>query len=227
MAAKVEIISQKNYKQWLNGSDFSLNTSDYTNNLVGNVMQKIKTVTTVVVANYLHTEADSRANLQWDLAPEFPNSDTTVTLAANDGTNFYNEGFRVGDNVDVYFVSVVYGLTTIIGRPVTYCVGNTIKFTMPTPASFPTDINQIQLYNSTEITSLIYNYGLTENGNNYTNLSLVSNESQSFYTLTEIGAGSPRSTAFVDCESMGTPKSWVSGNGVKVRYVSGTSSQGF
>src|SRR5690606_13633454 len=41
------------------------------------------------------------------------------------------------------------------------------------------------------------------------------------------GAGSPRSTAFVDCESMGTPKSWVSGNGVKVRYVSGTSSQVF
>ena len=83
MAVNVQVISRKFFKQWVNGADFSANTGDYTNNLAGSVMQKIKLVQQIAVSwNSLWQAQVPGPNNTWVVS--IPTS-TTMNIVRNDG----------------------------------------------------------------------------------------------------------------------------------------------
>lgn len=220
MATEIVILSQKHYKQWINDSSYSSDLSNYTNNLAAIVMQKIKIVsqikirTDVVAANAPNADPN---NFEWKFTPIFPASSTNISITRTDGGDWTKENIISGDLVDLLIFSINFGNAIITGT-VTVVSKNVIEFTS-TSQSFPTDIIGAILVNKTPLKSLIWNFGLVENADVYDSKNLITDETQAWYSLAEIGTGSPRSTAFVNMQGLGIPKSWESGS-CRARYLS-------
>jgi hypothetical protein len=76
-----------------------------------------------------------------------------------------------------------------------------------------------KFYGKTPKTALIYNFGIIQNEDSYSSDSLVSDNSQGYYS-SEVGidSGGGRDTNFVDMELLGQYKDWQSGS-ARCRYV--------
>lgn len=219
MGVKVQVISSKFYKQWINAADFSADLTNYTNNLAGSVMQKIKLVQQVSVSWESNWVAQvSGANTFWVVS--IPTS-TTMSIVRNDGGNFLRDGMSNGDVVDIVFGN---------GSVVQYFNDGTITFVDENNIflSFGSSVSSYDITNNngvikgkTPLTSLIYNYGLVENGANFSGLSLVNGEEQAWYTVDTVGAAgmSGRDTTMIDMEGIGVSNAWENGS-CKVGFVS-------
>jgi len=229
MSVEINVISQKYYKQWINDSAFSSDLTNYVANLAALVMQKIKLITVVDVHTATKSgvaAANSPANLSWTFTPIAPSTSNTVTITNNGQIDWVNERFFVGDTVTFYGTSLSIGNFSSVDGTVTAVTPSVITIYYSLAQSYPNDIINAMLVNKTPLTSLIYNYGLIENTDNFNTNSLVTSENQGYYSTSEIGTGSPRATTFVAMEGLGIPNSWDSGS-CQARYVSGTETQRF
>jgi len=216
MAVSVQVSNVKFYKQWVNGSSFASDLTNFTQNLAGNVMQKIKVIQDIDISWLSEHTAPNRdsAYIQWLITNP---SATTINIIRSDGGNFITDGFNAGDTITLILYQTSSS-TTYTGT-LTTITTDTVLLTFSGASPVISGTNMVEMYGTTPLTALIYNFGLIENNGNYETLNLVTNESQGFYSTSEIGSGSPRSTAFVDMEGLGIPNSWESGS-AKVKFVS-------
>jgi len=224
MAVNVQVISSKYYKQWVNGADFSANTGDYTLNLAGSVMQKIKLVQQISISWSTLYDAPNRDSALSQFYFSQPAA-TTLKIERADGGSFINDGFNVGDNVQAELSTTS---TTDIYDGGTISVLSATEMTIinTDTTAIASGINRVNIYGQTPLTSLIYNYGLIENNDNYNNLSKINSESQGWYSLDEVGAAgmSGRDTTMIEMAGLGVSKAWQNGS-CYVGFVSETDYQ--
>ena len=211
MAVSVQVSNVKFYKQWVNGSLFASDLTNFTQNLAGSVMQKIKVVQDVDIA----WETTTQGGVEWDVS-------IAGRFFRKDAGSFNTDGFTVGDTALWYENAVYMGNITITSISTD---GKTLYYTLNSGSV--TNGDHPYLVGTTPLTSLIYNFGLIENNGNYETTNLVTNESQGFYSTGEVGGSDGmggRLTTWVDMEGLGIPNSWESGS-ARVKFVS--SSTGF
>lgn len=211
MAVSVQVSNVKFYKQWVNGSSFASDLTNFTQNLAGNVMQKIKVVQDVAIS----WETTTQGGVEWDVS-------IAGRFFREDAGNFNTDGFTVGDTA-LWYENAVYMANITITSISTD--GKTLYYTLNSGSV--TNGDHPYLVGTTPLTSLIYNFGLIENNGNYETTNLVTNESQGFYSTGEVGGSDGmggRLTTWVDMEGLGIPNSWESGS-ARVKFVS--SSTGF
>ena len=90
MAQKLDILSFKCFNQFRNGLDFSQNLAEFTNNLVGNVNEKVKVEVEYRAGWFAFTSFGE----EWELV----NNGSTWDVISNN-TDWESEGFSVGDVV--------------------------------------------------------------------------------------------------------------------------------
>ena len=216
MPINIDIINQKVFSQFKNGETFTSNITDFTPNLVGSVMEKIK-----IVSNF---------SIQWGFyyaAPEFdPNKvelrvrfdSDKLTIERMDGGSFIEDGFYQDQKItlraanDVF--SNVYNDKSIIS------VSNSfIVIDMDGVSSFPSTPVIYVIYGMEELTALVYSFGLIENDESVNFVSKVSGNDQGYYggNIGEL-IGGVRSTSFVNLIALGQYNDWVTGS-AKCRYV--------
>jgi len=225
MAVQVDIISSKFFHQTENGDDFSINTTDFNENFAGINMQKIKCLQQLQISNIDRWDAASGDPDQLPLRLSNP-SGTSINIIRDDGGNFLQDGFLLNDDIDFQFFSILVGQVTYASGVVTFLNSGEMTISFSGSSPIGGSITVVQLVVTTRLKSLVYSFGLVENGGNFDIKNISTNEDQTWYSVSEIGAGATRSTAFINMDSSGIPKSWVSGS-ARVRYVSGTAKQIF
>ena len=206
MGVVVSIVSQQYLKQWVNGPSFGSDLTNYTNNLAGSVMQKFKLIQQIDVI----WETTKLGGVEWDIS-------TAGVFFREDAGSFLADGFSTGDTAlwyenTVYMANITVNSISPDGKYMYY----TLNSGSVTNGDHP------YLVGVTPLTSLIYNYGLIENSDQYSSNSLVNNENQGWYTLDEVGADDGmggRLTNTVAMEGLGVSNAWENGS-CTVAYVS-------
>jgi hypothetical protein len=209
-------ISQKFFNQIGNGSDFSLNTGNYTSNLVAVAGEQLKAVFDISIG--------------WDSSSDIVNfwsvSEPTIGTGRiqRQFGSFLADGFAVGQSFD-YFddystvpVLVFSGTITAISAS-----GNRLDFAVDSGvlvAGSATDSGIKALAASWPLTALEWGFGFPGTSESYSNVSKVSG-SPMMYTAGGIGLGMARSTAAVPLIQSGIVSDWVTG-AATVAYVSET-----
>lgn len=228
MATITNIISRKFYKQWINGSTFSNDLTNFTTNLAGLVMQKIKAVYKIEVKTNVSSGVAANQDpgqLSWSITPlNVPSN--VFTFTRNDGGDFTKENFELGESVRTGFTSVSLGNFFFVNATITKLTVSEIEITFVASPTLPLDLISASVVSRQPLTALKYLFGILENAETFNNISLITNESMGWYSLDTIGAGSPRSTSFVNMGGIGLPKSWENGS-ARVRFVSGVDTQIF
>lgn len=224
MGVKVNVISRKFLKQWFNGSTFAVDLTNFTNNLAGLNMQKLKLIQTFEVSwqSTFYESTFNPSNVRWGV--EIVGN--TIEITRRDGGNFITDGFSVGDKVRLLNRNTASVNQDYLNGEITFINSeNVIILFSSAPTVFNANIYAWWLNGITPLTSLIYNYGLIENSANFSTLSIVSNENQGWYSLAEIGEdiASVRQTNWVTMGGLGIPKSWENGS-ARVKFVSTNSS---
>lgn len=221
MAVEVNIISSKFYKQWINDTDFSVDTSNYCDNLAGLVMQKIKLVQQIKIqwSSRMLAAQNEPSNMQWSVTQV---SSTIMTIDRGDGGSFLTDGFNNNDTIRITSCSTT-GSTfqTFNDGIVSELTATHMKITfLSATAVMQNNIFWWWINGITPLTSLVYNFGLIENNENYNDLSKATDESQGWYSLGTIGDNgvSGRETTVVQMEGLGVSNAWENGNAT-VSYV--------
>lgn len=207
MATEIQILSQKYFKQWNNGDDYSLDTTNFVTNLAGLVMQKIKIIQEIKIKwrSKMVAANDDPANMQWVVSQP---SSTILEIERNDGGDFLKDGFFVNDDVRTINRSQSLVNQTFNGGIITLVTKKlmNISFLSAQP-TLQSDIKSWVVVGETPLTSLVYNYGLIENNDSFSTNSLITNENQGWYTPSTI----PSFPLSLDMEGLGLPKSWKNG----------------
>jgi len=96
MGVVVSIVSQQYLKQWINGSSFGSDLTNYTNNLAGSVMQKFKLIQQIDVI----WETTKLGGVEWDVS-------TAGVFFREDAGSFLADGFSTGDTA-LWYENTVY-----------------------------------------------------------------------------------------------------------------------
>ena len=215
MGATVLVVDTKYFTQYKNGTTFASNPGDFTPNLAGSVMEKVKVVRTVNIGwSYIASSGN----------PCSPNGSGPATLIlTRTAGNWGDDSFTIGDECSLFWTDNggSQSDTTVV---ITAITGGVLVGTW---GGFPTGsangwLNaSVQLHGKTALTALIYKFGILGNNETFNVSSKVSGSSQGYYSGT-IGLGAPRSTAFQVGLKWGIPEDWISGI-MRVRYVSNPS----
>lgn len=221
----VNITEQKVFNQFKNGKAFTDNLADFTRNLTGSVMEKIRISTTYevqVIKKLGQPNAPRQHTTSFD--------GNTLIIDKNDNVNWNADGFFVGQTV--FIIAEGGGSTqTNANRFITKIVGDTIEINAGF-GSYPPPIGPDPNYTillQTPLRAIQFNFGLIENDDNFSAISLVTESSMGYYGV-EIGAaggvpGFPtwgRQTNFVDLDPLGKFKDFVTGS-ARARFVGGNS----
>ena len=217
MPIDVLVTSQKFYNEYKNDIGFGSNLLDFTPNLTGSVMEKVKFIQQVDVSwSVQYTSPNGSAA---DFAWTFTFAGTQLTIVRDSG-NFRNDGFSVGDNVDIYWFTTF--LTTYNGDILAMnTTGDLMLVDMGATTSLPAGVTSVTIFGDSPLEALVYNFGLIENGDTFNTISAVSGNSQGYYAA-GIGldtGGGVRDTSFVTMTRLGVYKDWQTGS-CKVRFVS-------
>lgn len=214
MAKNSEIVDQKFFNEFKNGTSFGDNPNDFTRNLTGSVLEKVRVLSTYQISwdiYYLAPDGDP-LEFKWGLSY----SGNELSIERTDGGDFTTEGFEVGQSATfgIYALLQVEVPCTIVSITKAVIVINTPSITV-----LPFPPGAIQIRGTEPIQGLVYNFGLIENSDNFSNISLVTEKSMGYYG-SGIGedTGGGRTTAFVDMISLGKFKDFVSGN-ARARFV--------
>lgn len=204
MPIKLSILNQKFFNQLKNGADFSLNTSDFAPNLVGNVGEKVKTIFYLRVEWYAQAGFGDVWNVQG------------TSIERNAG-NFIDDGFFT----QCYFEFYADWRQRLTSSP-TFTAqvdfissdGLTLQFTVLSGAVTPNTLNDeagiwaVPLNNANNFNGAIYRFGLASSDESKTFTSKVSGNTQEYFTNTI-----DRTISFKNILSpKGTYKDWESGS---------------
>tara|TARA_R110001606_G_scaffold91591_3_gene204266 strand:+ start:14633 stop:17119 length:2487 start_codon:yes stop_codon:yes gene_type:complete len=212
MAVNIVIKSSKFYNQFKNGINFTGNPSDYTNNLAGSVMENVKLV--------------QQIDVSWLFAASSSNSVASTSLGGGDflitrqSGNWSDDRFYEGDNfIMTYTNNSGFNQTTGI---ISSLSGSQMFATGSLPdSSLNGFVNaSVVIYGDTDLTSMVYKFGLIDNNANFSITSLVSNNDQGYYG-SNIGERilGVRDTNFVTLQRLGSYEDWRTGT-MRVKYVS-------
>ena len=183
-----------------NGLTFSVNPTDFSQNLIGSVQDRIQATTRVRV---IWTATASLADI------------ITIngnTLSRQSGS-FLDDGFALGDTIDVKELLIFKASDRVI-----LSITDTVII-FDGPAE-PLDFSQNYLvFGKTAKHGFKFRYGLIENAESPNYLSKIDNSIQEFYA-DGVGAGpiGSRSTAVVPCQVNNQFKSWQNG-GCTVQFI--------
>ena len=155
MAVRINVTSQKYYNQFRNGVDFDLNPTEYTNNLAGSVMEKVKVLYNVDISWGISYASE---NFEWDLTT----SGTTLTIVSNNGVNFKDEGFSAGDVVDMGINVAGIGIP-LQDNVVTSVTANVMIVITSAAYTVPVGIIGMRIECKSPLTALKYKFGLIGN----------------------------------------------------------------
>lgn len=198
MAVKFRQVGFKLYDQLINGSDFSQNLDKYKSNLAGFVGGKYKAVNDFTLNVSFFNKGDTSLNYQIDF---------TDNWLSYPSVDWINEGFNVGDVVDFNyeFNDITY---TIINSTISSIVDDRLYFVDLIPLGTTLQWNsngKFSVYLSGAKQSIRYSFGFVENSDEYSNNSLLTGASQTYY-----GTCITDNTLY-DLEPLGQVKDWVSG----------------
>jgi hypothetical protein len=215
MPIQIDVLEEKVFSQFKNGETFSSNLTDFTPNLVGSVMEKLK-----LVVNY---------KISWGTLYIAPNGDSTkfewlvqligteLTISRNDGESFIKDGFYKGQNTKIILNYTTGSSSVKDDKTVTFVSDDTIRFESIT--SIPATIISVAITGKEPLTALIHNFGLIENDESFNSISKVTDNNQGYYTGgVGVDSGGGRSTSFVNMIGLGQYNDFITGN-CKVRYV--------
>jgi len=211
MGVEILEISTKYYNEFKNGAGFTDSLADFTTNFTGSVMENVKLVKEIDIS------WDSEAS-ESDI---FDVDGINLRITRRGSGSFINDGFSIGDKFDFYDETPVLDFT----GEITSISDSLIIFTVisGTPTSTVNGYRKAVMRGLTDLTALIYGFGLIGNSETFNIESKVSGNDQAYYG-SEIGidSGGGRSTAFVDLQKLGSYKDWQTGS-LKCRYVSNPS----
>jgi hypothetical protein len=209
MPVNIITSSSKFYNEFKNDVGFVSNLSDFTVNLTGLVMERVKTIQQVDVSWFSKSKL---SNATWSV-------DTTAgTLISNTGS-FITDGFAVGDEFYYEDISAMAG--TNFTAIITAIQPLTIYFTLLTGSRINIGDTDAVIRGVEPLTALDNKFGLIENNENFNIQSKVSGGDQGFYA-DDIGldiGGGVRDTNFVNMIRLGVPKDFQTGT-MRVRFVS-------
>lgn len=199
MGKSIVIREEKYFNEFKNGVNFTDNLTDFTNNFTGMVMEKEKVRFVLDVS--------------WGFVASASNSvssnSTTGQLSRSSG-DWENDGFSVGGEFDMEWIDDT-GAKFLFSITIDSISGN-LMFCTPSVGSMPdSDANgfingSVVLTGQTDLTALIWKFGLVENSGNFNYQNLITNSDQAYY-----GSGLNFLT-WVDLQPLGTSnKDWVSG----------------
>jgi hypothetical protein len=223
MAVNINILSQKFYDQFKNDVNFASNPADFTLNLAGSVMEQIQIIREFDVSwNYFSSASNPMGGIS-ELSPG------VLRLELGGGKKWRTEGFAVGDDILITWqdASASQNNTGTITS-----INNSVAIISWSGFPIPGNINgwinnTTKIHGISDLTALDYYFGLVDNSETTVDpKSKVSGHDQGYYAA-GIGAGGPRSTAFVNMNilSLSSDQGWVT-NSARIRYVSSTISDG-
>ena len=195
MAVKFRQVGFKLYDQLINGSDFSQNLDKYKSNLAGFVGGRYKAVIDFVFS------------VSWSNNNETPlKIDLLSNWLSYSGANWVNEGFNVGDQITGK--TLISGANASFTCFITSIDGDRIYF-----SGFSSLTGVVtgeytgfkSIYLQTQPNAINYSFGFVENSDNFSNNSLLTGSSQTYY-----GVGGNISEQ-VSLTQKGAVKDWVSG----------------
>ena len=169
----VEIVQQnlRWFDELNNGSDFSINTAKFKDSLAGYAIGKNKVTKDLRLQVRFYQRG---SGLVW-------NTDNSITI---DGVDWRKEGFAVGDTVRVRYLNVTTSSNEIIENNVNVnyiTADGTIGFESTASYSQDQVIDYLNIVVTSFSDSLIYNFGLVPNEDEYSNVSLLSGNTQTWY----------------------------------------------
>jgi hypothetical protein len=206
MPVEIDIVDFKCFNQLRNGADFSLNASDFTPNLVGNIGEKVK----VTFSAYMTQNSFAEGVESWFIQ----NSINEINRSSG---SFLADGLQVGDLFSFY---PVWATRKTIGGPeytgvVTFISsdGQTINYTV----SFGSDSSNGEILGagitlnplSTENrnAAAFLRFGLLGEGESFNYLSKTTESLQVYYKGGIVAGAGPAAMV-----ALGTIKDWVSGS---------------
>lgn len=175
-----------------NGSNFSVNTSDFTTYLAGSVGEKIKAEITVDVSWFVQATAQE-----------------TITISGNqifrNSGDWTVDGFTAGDTI---YVESFAANQADFAATVSYVDPTTIILTANSGQNYTMTSGFV--YGTTPMDALIFDYGLIENNENTNYLSKIDSSDQQFYA-SGIDAASPSAVNMQPIQN-GLQKTWQNGS---------------
>lgn len=179
------VVQNREFKnQYDNGNTFADNPSEFTLNLAGSVMEKIQVLHQVDIRWFFQASSSNPVDF------ENLGSDLFRFKKANGG-EFSTDGFSIGDDINWQFPS---GGSTI-SRDGTVntldAVWMYVQFSTSTTISSGQSTGSL-FQGTSDLTAILYNFGLIGNTENFNTLSKVSGNNQGYYasSLTEGGGSS-------------------------------------
>lgn len=209
MPVNINVRDTKFFNEFKNDVGFTANTSDFTLNLTGSVMENIK-MTTLVDINW---SASVTSSDSWS-------ADTINGSISRSNGNWVNDGFSIGDVCGWLQNGVLTANITIDSISQN---GSTIFYTLNSGSL--TDSNNGSLAGLTYLSASIYKFGLLENSESFNVESKVSGNDQGYYGGNIGGAvvyPAVRNTTFVNMIRLGQNKDWQTGS-IRIRFVSNPS----
>ena len=195
MPVECIVSNEKFFNQMKNGAAYSANTSVYTQNLVGNVGDKILYTFDTLIRWYL----DFTSSLQVTV------SGTSTILTRNYGS-WFDDGFSIGDSC--YFGAGGLGtdliVITAISETTLYYTGGSLII----DDTYTTGT----IYGYTQLTAINFKPNLINNNELFNVTSKVSGNDCSYYA-------SGISTSFVNFTKSGIYSDFVSGNKNRVKFI--------
>ena len=199
----MQIVSRKIFSQYYNDSDFLSNLGDSNINLAGNVMELKRAVYTVNV--------DVRS--QASIGNEFSINATTNSINRNFGS-FIDDGFSIGDSF-ICDYDKPGGSVTFEGNIIAI-TDTQILFTTTSGTPITRTEDRFDIYLTSFLTGLNFNFGLVENNDSFNANSPFDSTTMGWY-VDGVGVdtgGGIRSTAVISGQplSFNINKSWVAGD---------------
>ncbi len=192
------ITERKFFNQLANGDDFTLNTGVYDTYYKYNAAELSKVVYTF--------------RISWTASASVSDSfDIVSGIITREVGSFIDDGFIAGDTIDVFNAgSVLHSdeVITAVTDSQIVLVDNTINVSSS---------ETMELKGKTPLTGFKFNYNLINNADVFTPDNLQSGATMG-WSADSVGAGGPRSTAFVDGDYIGSPKTGETGS-FKIKYV--------
>ena len=213
MAVKFRQVGFKLYDQLINGSDFSQNLGKYKNNLAGFVGGRYKIVNSFGLSVYWYSKTDENVLTL----------NTSQNYVKVIGVNWVNEGFNVGDDVTLNVGDTSSGGNKLASLTITSMVDDRFYFDIinlnnVTAGDYTL---RVAVYLISKPKSINYSFGFVENSDSYSNNSLLTGASQTYYG-TYI-----TNEVQVELTKKGTVNDWVSGNCKFEGIIDSTIIEGF
>ena len=212
MAVQVFVVSSKFYDENTNGVNFDQNLTDFTFNLVGNVMEEHKLTQQIDVSWNILCSSTFKCEIE--------KITSQLYKIKYGGGNWIDEGFSVGDILTWKHYEGATPSEYIIDEAVINSIdGQYIFLALPAIYNFTDgEFSLDQFHGTTQLTALIYKFNLIENDEAFNVVSKVSGHDQAYYA-SGIGLGSPRATTTKIMSSVSVYNDWITGTST-VKYVS-------